>query len=156
MGRKSIEIAIVAANRDQGKVFVITEMPCAQAEEWAIRAIAVVAQTGFELPDGAGDAGYIMMAAVGFQSFLKGDWKLVKPLLDEMKGCIQFKAPVAVRPLIEEDIEEISTWAKLRDEVFSLHAGFSMAAALSTLAAAPRSEELPSRDIPTSLEILEP
>src|SRR5690606_28017043 len=83
------------------------------------------------------EAGWIAVVAAGFQAFLKGPWDEVKPLLDEMFECVKAmpdpSKPAIVRPLIEDDIEEIASRVKLRDEVFELHAGFSLAGALSSL-----------------------
>jgi len=156
--RKTKPVTIQGEGRDQGKVFQITEMPTTQAEKWGIRAASAIARTGFDIPTGAG---WDAMVAVGFQAFLRADWADVEPLLDEMMACVEFmpdaKRPDVTRRLVETDTEEIATIVKLRDEVFELHAGFSIAVALSTLAAA-RTEttDEPMPNTPTSDETLEP
>ena len=131
--RKEKDVTIIADGRDKGKVFHLTEMGAIPAEKWAIRACGAIAKTGFDFdPSG----GWAIIAALGFHALLKAEWALVEPLLDEMMTCVQFKAPAATRPLFDGDIEEIATVVKLRDEVFELHSGFSVAAALYSLAAA--------------------
>ena len=131
--RKEKDVTIIADGRDKGKVFHLTEMGAIPAEKWAIRACGAIAKTGFDFDP---SAGWNVLVALGFHSLLKAEWALVEPLLDEMMGCIQFKAAAATRPLFEGDIEEIATVIKLREEVFELHSGFSVAAALFSLAAA--------------------
>lgn len=131
--RKEKDVTIIGDGRDKGKVFHLTEMGAIPAEKWAIRACGAIAKTGFDFDP---SAGWNVLVALGFHALLKAEWSLVEPLLDEMMTCVQFKAQAATRPLFEGDIEEIATVVKLRDEVFELHSGFSIAAALSNLAAA--------------------
>lgn len=136
MSRVSKPVTIVADNRDNGKVFLITEKPASASEKWAIRASAAVAKAGFDMP---ADASWPALVALGFQAFLSAPWADVEPLLDELFDCVERvpdpTKPQVTRPLVESDIEEISTRVKLRDEVFNLHSGFSIADALSLLKA---------------------
>lgn len=133
MSRKS-KTVVIQSDRDAGKVFLITEMPASQAEKWGIRAAAVVIQVGFDMPE---EAGWNALLAAGFQAFLQGPWAQVEPLLDEVFACVQAVpdpgVPERTRSLVESDIEEIATRIRLRDEVFELHSGFSVAASLSNL-----------------------
>ena len=47
------------------------------------------------------------------------------PLLDEMMGCIQYAPSANIkRPLIEDDIEEVTTRLQLRKAVWNLHLDF--------------------------------
>jgi hypothetical protein len=44
-----------------------------------------------------------------------------------MMTCIRFKpnaTEIGIRPLIDDDIEEVATRLRLRDEVIDLHMGF--------------------------------
>lgn len=141
MARKNLNYTVTDDNRDKGKVFLITEMAASRAEAWAMRALLALMHSGIDLPEGFERSGMAGMAEVGIKALSGLQWDIAKPLMDEMWECVKFiPAPgqnTVVRELIEEDIEEISTRAKLRMEVWKLHAGFLKAVAPST------SEKLP-------------
>ncbi len=69
----------------------------------------------------------------GMQALGKLDWDVAELLLDELMTCISFipdpTRKERTRPLHETDIEEVATRVKLKAEVFTLHTGFSFAAA---------------------------
>lgn len=123
-------------NRDFGRVYVITEMPASQVEEWATRAFLALGKSGVDLGNVRPDQGFAGIAILGFQALFRLSWNDVKPLLDEMMSCVKTrpnpKLPDFINPLREEDIEELSTRLKLRMEVFELHAGFSMGGGVLT------------------------
>lgn len=126
--RKTLDVVIADENRDQGKVFFITEMPASQSEKWAFRAIAALAKSGVELPDDVQTMGMAAIAAMGFQALAGINFADAEPLLDEMMACVEIvpepsKAQVR-RPLIETDAEEVLTRLRLRRAVFELHTGF--------------------------------
>lgn len=159
MARKVIQVVIEAEGRDQGKTFVITELSAVQAEKWGVRALAALGQSGADIPDDIANAGLAGIAALGIRAFAGIPWNLLEPLLDEMFSCVQFmpdaSRPMVVRRLIDDDTEEIATRLKLRDEVFNLHVGFSIAAALSTLKErAVAAMDDSTSDTPTSPEAL--
>lgn len=133
--RKTSTVTISAeGSRDKGNTYVITEMPAAMAEDWAWRAIGVVSRAGMTMPDDADQAGgMLVIAALGFQTFLKGPWDEVKPLLNEMFECVQIKRGEMTQRMVAEDVEEVSTRTLLRDEVWKIHTGFSLASVLSIL-----------------------
>lgn len=136
--RKTARITISAEGRDRGKTFVLTEMPAAQAEKWAFRALLLAAQSGAEV--GNALSGMAGIAVVGIEAIMGGvRFADLEPLLDEMFSCVQAAPdpnhPEVVRKLVEDDTEEITTRAQLRAEVFALHTGFSFADALSMLKA---------------------
>lgn len=142
MTRKISTVTIEAEGRDKGSVFVLTEMSAAAAEDWAWRAVGVVARTGVPLPDDADQAGgMLVMAALGFQAFLKGPWDEVKPLLNEMFDCVQIKRGEMPQTLHSQDIEDVATRVFLRDRVFELHTGFSLASVLSILGKGAETED---------------
>jgi hypothetical protein len=114
--RKEASITIETPGRDQGKTFVLTEMPASKAEAWGARLMLALSRAGVEVPPGFFEMG---MAGVA------------KPLLDEMMACVRIKVNAGVRDLIEEDIEEVKTRLRLRDEVINLHLNFSVHAFLS-------------------------
>jgi len=63
-------------------------------------------------------------------------WHDAKPLLDEMMRSVQMvpnpERYDTVRPLVEDDIEELATRLRLRDEWVNLHTGFSISDVLSS------------------------
>jgi hypothetical protein len=133
MARKQATIRIDAQGRDFGKNFVITEMSASQAEEWAGRALFAMLNAGVEIPDNIASAGLAGVASLGVSALTKVSFDAAKPLLDEMLSCVQIQpSPSVTRPLIEDDIEEVATRLRLRQEVFSLHTDFFTGAVAST------------------------
>ncbi len=122
--RKEMDF-VATKGRDQGKHFHITEMSAANAEAWAAQALFAVMNAGVEMPDGAGLADLMenwqgALARVKYQD--------AKPLLDEMMTCVKAiptpSQPNIMRPLIDEDIEEVATRIQLRKAVLDLHTEF--------------------------------
>jgi hypothetical protein len=137
--RRVADVLITDEGRDKGKCFLITELPAAQAEKWAMRALLLAAQAGVDVGNAKGMAG---IAVAGIQAIMGLRFADVEPLMDEMFTCVQIRPDHAshdpnkamyTRPLIETDIEEVLTRIKLREEVLKLHLGFSIADYLSTL-----------------------
>jgi len=116
--------------RDFGKSFKITEMAAIQGEEWAMRALFAMGKANVDIPPEMLMLGWQAVAFAGLRALIAAPWPEAKPLLDEMMGCVQRQEAVAPRPLIDGDIEEIATRVWLRDEVFKLHANFSILDAL--------------------------
>ncbi|UCL84496.1 hypothetical protein [Pseudomonas sp. HS-18] len=141
MARKTAQFRVSDTGRDQGKVFVITEMPASQAEKWAMRAFLSMAQSGVELPEGITDLGFAGIVRMGMNAIAMIPFQQAEPLMDEMMGCVQMMPnpsnPSIVRPLVEDDIEEIATRLKIRAQVLSLHSGFSIGGGQSTSAPSP-------------------
>lgn len=143
MARKSKHIKIdtgdKSTNRDFGKIFVLMEMPAMQAEKWAARAFMALARSGVDLPADVSNAGMAGIAFMGLRALAVGGihFEDIEPLLDEMLGCIKIvrdpKTPEMTYDLrmgvpgAEDDIEEVATLIKLRQEVFDLHVNFSQA-----------------------------
>lgn len=146
--RKTKIITIDAEGRDKGKSFLITEMPASRVEDWAGELLFALGRAGVEVPDEAVSAGAVAVLTAGMNAFRQLHWEDAKPLLDQMMECVQFVgdingpkdqvtgAPLTARPLISDDTEEVATRLRLRSEVFEIHVGFSLGAALSTLGAA--------------------
>lgn len=130
--RKELDVIITSGtpetNRDYGKTFQIREMSASKAEKWAMRALLAVARSGVDLPEGMPEGGMQSIAILGIQAVMKLDFYDAEPLLDEMMECIRIKPdpknPAIIRNLIDDDIEEIATRIKLREEVIRLHLGF--------------------------------
>ncbi|MGJ4855506.1 hypothetical protein ACN6KF_001452 [Labrys sp. La1] len=127
--RKTSDVTITEDGRDQGKTFQIREMSALKAERWAMRALIAVGKSGVDLPEGFASGGMRSLAIVGVQAIMRMDFADAEPLLDEMLDCIAVKPdpkrPEVVRPLmVDEDIEEVSTLLRLRQEVLELHTSF--------------------------------
>ena len=137
--RKEITLTISAEGRDQGKVFFIREMSAVRAEKWATRALLALGRSGARVPDDVAASGLAGLAALGLRAMAGLHYHDAEPLLDEIMTCVQIipdpARPMVRRGTIEDDFEEVMTLVKLRDEVLSLHLGFSIAASLSNLAA---------------------
>lgn len=153
MARKTKDITIALENRDNGKVFRLTEMPAVQAEKWAARALLAMSRSGVEIPEEAMAAGAATLLAAGLRAFTSMAFEDAEQLLDEMFLCIvrvpDPSRPDVVRPLIEDDIDEVATRLFLRGEVIEIHTGFSVTATLSTLGAAAKAQASSSSS-PTS------
>lgn len=129
--RKEKYVTIDAEGRDKGKMFFIKEMPASQAERWAFRAFQALARTGADLPDTVAGSGMAGIAVVGLKALGTMPYLEAVELMEEMFSCIRIvrdkNHPETAFPLMEEDIDEISTRLFLRGEVFELHTGFSFA-----------------------------
>lgn len=137
MARNTTNFKVTDEGRDFGKVFVLTEMPASRAEAWATRALIALIGGGIDLPAGFERTGMAGIAQIGIKALAGLNYEVVQPLLEEMWTCVQLMPdqtkPHILRPLIEEDIEEIATRIKLRAEVWTLHTGFLKAVAPSLL-----------------------
>jgi hypothetical protein len=137
MGREVKRVTITAEGRDKGKVFVLTEMPGERAEKWGLRMLNGAMQSGISLGDidpMTGMAGVAGLGLLAVQAIARMPWGVAEPLLDEMFECVQIQTPDGsmVRPLNSTDTEEIATRLQLREEVASLHLGFSLAERFAT------------------------
>jgi hypothetical protein len=138
MGRRVKRITItdpggIEANRDHGKTYELREMDAVTGEKWAMRVLNGAMRSGAQLGDiepvtgmaGLAGLGILAVAAIG-----RMNWDLAEPLIDEMMACVKPVTPdgTMVRDrLLPDDTEEISTRIRLREEVASLHLGFSLA-----------------------------
>ena len=140
--RKTKHITITDEGRDKGKVYLLTEMPATQAEKWAVRAFLALAKSGIDVPENAAGAGFAGLAVVGFRALTGVSFHEAEPLMDEMMDCVKIVRdpanPLLAYPIqMEEDIEEVATLWKLRESLFELHTGFSLADARSRLISTP-------------------
>ena len=145
MARKTITVIIDAEGRDKGKAFLLREMPTRQSEWWGARLLSAMARSGVDIPDDIGSAGMAGVAAVGVRVVLGSIGTAeCKPLLDEMfDACISIipdpskpnimRGPGGVGPMVDDDIEELSTIARLRKEVLLMHLDFLPPVARSIL-----------------------
>ncbi len=147
MARRTKDVVIAADGRDQGKVFRITELPPRVGEKWAGRALAAYARTAGPQVQHLTDSdlanmGMAGIAMIGLRILTTLDSADAEPLMDEMMACVavvpdpektdQMTGLAIVRPLRDDDIEEIATLAFLRSEVIEVHTGFSVIELLST------------------------
>jgi hypothetical protein len=128
--------------RDKGKAFEVTEMPAHRAEKWAWSMAMALKGTSAQIPEADYPLGAVGVMVRGVNAFLAADVKIeqVWPLLEELLGCVKIirnpepdratGRPVA-HPLLPNDIWEAKTLTWLRQEVLSLHVGFSILDALS-------------------------
>lgn len=164
MARKVKTVVITAEGRDVGKTFVLTEMSASRVEKWATRALLALSRSGTELPEDVKDAGLAGIAVLGLRALSGIEYHEAEALLDEMFQCVQVQpSPGIIRPLIEDDIEEVSTRVTLRSEVFTLHTGFSIAdvdlklTTKSTLAQPSQdTQTYPERLVPRSVPAKQP
>lgn len=134
--RKEATVVIEAEGRDKGKVFRLRELSAEAAESWGLRLMLALSKSGVEVPEGFLEMGMVGVAAMGLKAMGGLPWEVAKPLLDEMMWCIQIQPgsrQEIVRELISDDIEEVSTRIRLREEVLTLHTGFSVREFLSNL-----------------------
>ena len=126
MALKSKQITI-ENGRDKGRVFLITEMSAAHADNWAMRALIALANGGVDLGGLSPQQGMMGMAGVALDALgrLKADDAI--PLLNELLDCVQIIPEGGQpRPLNMDfnDVEDFTTLWRLRKEVFALHTDF--------------------------------
>jgi hypothetical protein len=126
--RKVAQYTVTDEGRDKGKVFSVTEMSASRAEAWATRVLLALMGSNADLPENFDELGMSGLAELGLKSIGGLKWEVAEPLLAEMMECVQIipnpAKPNVIRPLIEDDIEEVLTRFKLRIEVWKLHMDF--------------------------------
>lgn len=141
MARREAVVTITAEGRDKGKLFHIRELSAVVAEDWFARALQLLVRAGVEVPPNILEAGAMGFVTMGIGACLTGLGKApypeVKSLMEDMYPCVvgYQEAPgptwVTILPVILDQVEEVGTLIKLREEIISLHLGFSLAARLS-------------------------
>jgi hypothetical protein len=158
--RKTETVTIDFGERDRGKVFWLTEMPASQAEKWAARALSAAARSGVDLPPNVVELGFAGVVVVGIRALMAMNFADYEPLMDEMfNSCVAFVPDPKnmdvrrgggagiVGPMVEDDIEDVATRVFLRERVFSLHVGFSLADGIRDLISKIRSAEPTSNSL---------
>ena len=126
MALKTKQITI-ENGRDKGRVFLITEMSAAHADNWAMRALIALANGGVDLGGLSPQQGMMGMVGVALDALgrLKADDAI--PLLNELLDCVQI-IPEGGKPrqlnMDFNDVEDFTTLWRLRKEVFALHTDF--------------------------------
>ena len=141
MTLKIKDVLISAEGRDKGKLFRLTEMPAAQVERWAFRAFQALAKAGVDMPANMLGGGIAAFTIVGLKALAIIPHVEAFELMDEMMSRVSIirdhSKPEITQPILDSDIEEWQTRLKLRDELFELHTGFSLAGAMSKLSSTP-------------------
>jgi hypothetical protein len=131
--RKTLTYTVADEGRDKSKVFLITEMSAAEAEDWALQAFFAIMNAGIEIPDSIAEMGFAGIAAIGLKALGKVPFYMADPLLKKVMDCVTVipdaSKPSVVRALIDSDIEEAATRLKLKKAVFDLHTSFLKLAA---------------------------
>lgn len=155
MARKEQTVVIDAEGRDKNKVFHIREMSASAAEDWAMRALLALGRSGADIPADVEHTGMAGVAALGLRALAGVKTDDARQLAADLMACISIipdpQRPNVQRPLLEDDIEEVKTRVTLKDSVFELHTGFSVAAAISKSRKA-SAQESSSSNTSTSLE----
>lgn len=126
MALKSKQITI-ENGRDKGRVFLITEMSAAHADNWAMRALLALANNGVDLGGISPQQGMIGMVGATLGALGKVKPEDAIPLLNELLDCVQIIPEGGQpRPLNMDfnDVEDFTTLWRLRKEVFALHTDF--------------------------------
>ena len=113
--------------RDKGRVFLITEMAAAHADNWAMRALIALANGGVDLGSLRPQQGMMGMVKATLDALGKVKPEDAIPLLNELLGCVQIIPEGGQpRPLNMDfnDVEDFTTLWRLRKEVFALHTDF--------------------------------
>ncbi|HGW4593132.1 TPA: hypothetical protein ACNH0U_002678 [Proteus mirabilis] len=116
----------IEKGRDEGKTFVITEMPITKADNWAMRALFAIANGGIDIEGINPNMGMLGMAQVAIKALsgIKPDVGI--PLLDELLECVQVlpSSGNARALIIDSDIKDLSTMFTLRKEALAIHIDF--------------------------------
>lgn len=129
MARRTKVVTIDAEKgRDHGKTFLVTEMPAEAAEWWAIRALQGILGANPDFDIDIFSAPLAKIAGFAFVGLARIPAEQLKPLMDEMKGCVSVLLPdgKTTRALLPNDVEDFMTWVELRKEVFEVLTGFSV------------------------------
>ena len=146
MARKT-KTLVIDSGRDEGKSFLITEMPVTRADKWANTALLAMLRGGVDiggvdfgliadtLQKKEGDApkidpmgGMLEIARVSIAGLGNVTEQVGQDLLEQLiNDCVQvISSGGVVRPMlsIDEEIEDIKTLWMLRKEAFLLHIDF--------------------------------
>ena len=129
---KTKEIEITLKNKDEGKKFLITEMPLIKADRWAWTALHGMLQGGLKSDidvnklDVKTNGGILEFAKLGISALGGMDKDTLFELLDELTdNCVQALTDRGMpRPLVDGDISNIATLNLLRKEALAIHVDF--------------------------------
>lgn len=113
--------------RDKGTKFIITEMPVFQADNWAMKALFALMNSGSDFTQLDPQQGMAGVASVTFEALGKITPDVGIPLINELLDCVQIVPQDGKpRPINLEfgDVQDFTTLFLLRKEVFLLHTDF--------------------------------
>lgn len=116
----------IEEGRDQGKVYLITEMPLIKADRWATRALLAVMKGGVDIEKLDPNMGMLGMATVAIKALSGLDPETAVSLLDELLECVQI-VPTggnAREVVLDSDIKDLKTLFILRKEALAIHIDF--------------------------------
>ena len=144
MARKT-KTLVIDSGRDEGKSFLITEMPVTRADKWANTALLAMLRGGVDVGNvnfgliadtiGVGDApkidpmggmlelARITIAGLGNVTETVGQ-ELLDQLIDDCAQVISSGGVVRQMLSIDDEIEDLKTLWMLRKESFLLHIDF--------------------------------
>lgn len=144
MARKT-KTLVIESGRDQGKSFLITEMPVTRADKWANTALLAMLRGGVDVGNvnfgliadtiGVGDTpkidpmggmlelARITIAGLGNVTETVGQ-ELLDQLIDDCAQVISSGGVVRQMLSIDDEIEDLKTLWMLRKESFLLHIDF--------------------------------
>ena|ERR1700723_1312152 len=126
-------IVPITEGRDKGKRFKIGEVPAKKIERWILRAVFGLGKSGVEIPPEVFQLGAAAVAYVIASKASQIPSRLGLRLADELMEYVEIVEPKVTRPLVDEDIEDVTTRLKLKSEVLKLTFGFfDFAASLSS------------------------
>ncbi|OBX10414.1 hypothetical protein QV09_05540 [Gallibacterium salpingitidis] len=116
---------VIEKGRDAGTKFIITEMPIAKADKWAMKVLLALAGSGIDVPNP--QDGMLAIVRVALSAFKNIPEEKFIPLADELLDCVEI-VPKGGQPrklnLEFNDVQDISTLYRLRQEVLMLHIDF--------------------------------
>jgi hypothetical protein len=123
---RKTQIVVATEGRDQGKTFLLRELPALRAERLAEKLFRTLVARGVEVPEATLGSGFLGFAAE-WQRWLQHLqlWDLAQ-FLAEFDECILIRIARADRPISikGDDIEEWSTLVNLRFTALWLHVDF--------------------------------
>lgn len=136
MGRKTERVTISDPGRDNGRVFVITEMDSWNALVLTAKIAHALSVSGINVPEIVKSPEGLAEAGIRLMTYIAP--AVAVPLMEELRECIsvmppRVKAGIPPQPLIPENQpHEIKTWFTLLTRLYYLHLGFSPAADIPT------------------------
>ena len=130
------EKTLVIEDRGNKLTFRIQEMPATRLMDWIAKALLLLAQTGADVPTGAGlDAAVKHIADNGFKALGALDYAKARPLMEDLLGCCYRQTGNAEERVTmataDAYIEDVATLFRLEMEAFALHFDFFQNAAPS-------------------------
>lgn len=127
---RNIKEVLIDSGRDKGNAYVITEKSALEAEKFFVKLLLSVGKNAnlSEVLANQGSLTALSNKEAILELLLSLDFDVAQELMDEMLTCVEFKyflkGMPKTRPLIKEDIQDLSTLMKIREEVINLHINF--------------------------------